>query len=92
MTAEYDVKVPHNPYGKSIYADAFWEFYDSDHQNMKIEYDTVQEAVKASRSMYNIMCKNRIFDIIISRRKNVLYVIRSGKDDNHSEKVRMKNE
>ena len=83
MTAEYDVKVPHNPYGKSIYSNTFWEFYESDHQNMKIEYDTVQEAVKASRSMYNITCKNRIFDINISRIKNVLYVIRSGNDDNH---------
>lgn len=83
MTAEYDVKDnPNNHYKQSIYSEMFLEFYESEHQNMKMYCDTVEEAARAQRILCMLISRKKIFDIIISRRKNVLYVIRSGKDDN----------
>ena len=83
MTAEYDVKDnPNNHYKQSIYSEIFLEFYESEHQNMKLDWESVEEATRAKHILCMLISRKKIFDIIISRRKNVLYVIRSGKDDN----------
>lgn len=82
MKAEYDVKVPRNPYGKTVFSKTFWEFYDSGHQNVRLEYDTTDEAIRAQRAMCMLINRNKIYDAFTTRRKNVLYVIRSKEDDN----------
>ena len=81
MKVQYDVKVPRNTYGNSPYADAFWNFYESKHKNVRFEYDTVEEATSAQKRMCMLTSRNKIYDVMITRRKNVLYVIKSGEEE-----------
>ena len=84
MNVQYDVKVPRNTYGnKSVYADAFWEFYDSEHKTVKMEYESVQKAMKAQKSICMLISRHQIFDVKVTRRENVLYAVRSVPDDNY---------
>ena len=82
MTTEYDVDVinRHKNYNQSIYAEKFYEFYESEHHNMKMDCETVEEAIRAQRILCMLISRKKIFDIIITRRKNVLYVIKKGEE------------
>ena len=77
MTAEYDVEVPVKHYKQSVFTEKFWGFYESEHQNMKLDCESVEEATRAQHILCMLISRKKIFDIIISRRKNVLYVQRS---------------
>lgn len=82
MKTEYDVKVPHQIYSNAPYAASFWKFYDSEHQNVKLEYDTTDEAKSSQKAICMLTSRNRIHDVIITRSMNVLYLIRSDLSDN----------
>lgn len=82
MKVEYDVKVPRNTYGNAPYADAFWEFYESEHENMKIEFNDIEEAKKCQKAICMLTDRHQIHNIVVTRRKNILYLIRSEVDDN----------
>lgn len=77
MKVEYDVKIPHNTGGYAPYADVFWKFYESEHVSVKLEYDEVNEAVKCQKAVDMLMSRHKIHNIFMTRRKNVLYMIRS---------------
>lgn len=77
MKIEYDTEVPDRHYRQSACTQKFWEFYrESSHYNMKLSLESVEEAARAQKNLCMAISRNRIFDIVISRRKNVLYVIR----------------
>lgn len=77
MKTEYDVDVRHIEQSYSKYTKLFWDFYYSNHQNMKTEYDSVDEAYKAQKVLCMIISRNSVYDVRITRRKNVLYVIKT---------------
>ena len=83
MKVEYNVKVPHNTYGNSPYADFFWEFYDSENENAKIEFDDIKEANRCQKAMCMLVNRHQIYNVVITRRKNILYLIRSGVHDGY---------
>lgn len=80
MKVAYDVKVPHKQYGTGKYAKPFWEFYESDHQTVKIEFDTKQEAMKAYKAIYEIRVRNNLDDVRMARIGNVVY-LQKGRDE-----------
>lgn len=75
MKVEYDVSVSNSSGG--VYSEFFWKFYDSEHETVKIEFDSEEEARKAYRGFFNIVYYKKIKDIHVSKRKNTLYLIRS---------------
>ena len=77
MKLEYDVELPHNTRGNAPYAEVFWKFYESKHVSVKLEYDTTQEATKCQKAVDMLMCRHKIHDIFMTRRRNILYMIRS---------------
>lgn len=76
MKVKYDVEVPRNTRGEAPYASAFWEFYDSEHQNAELEYETTEQAFKAQAAIGNLRNNHKIHDVIVTRRKNKLYLVR----------------
>lgn len=77
MKVEYDVKVPHNTYGKAPYAEAFYEFYESGHENAKLEFENAQKALNCQKAVLTLLSRKRIYDVIVTRRQNVVYLVRS---------------
>lgn len=80
MKIAYDVPVPHNQYGNGKYAKPFWDFYESEHQTVKMEFDTKQEAMKAYKAMYETMNRNKIYDVRITKMDNAVY-LEKGRDN-----------
>ena len=80
MKIEYDVDVPHNTYGKAPYASVFWKFYESEHKNTRMEFNTVKEAHACQKAICNLLTRNKIYNVIITRRENAVYLIRSDVD------------
>ena len=76
MKVKHDVKVPRNTYGNAPHAQAFWDFYDSDHQNAELEYETEDKAVKCQKAICMLRDRHDIHDVNVTRRKNVLYLVR----------------
>lgn len=81
MQIEYDTKVPKKHYKLSVYTEKFLEFYKSSCQNMKFTCESVAEAKRAQKTLCMVTSRKGIHDIILTRRENVLYVIRSGKEN-----------
>lgn len=76
MKIEYDIKSTPTA-GQAPYTDEFWKFYDSNHSNAKMEFETVEEAAKYQQRLCMLKNRNHIYDVIITRRKNIIYLIRS---------------
>ena len=64
------------PWG--AYSAVFWRFYRSGNRNAEKEYSSVEEAASAQKAMLNRMSRRRIYDVRITRRRNVLYLERTG--------------
>lgn len=75
MEVEYNVKVPRS-YRANEKADAFWEWYESDNENAKFTFKDIYEARNAQKSFLNIINRNNIFDVIVMRRKNAVFLVR----------------
>ena len=56
------------------YTSVFWKFYESDDKTLKSEYGTTNDACLAQISMLRTISRKHIYDIRITRRKNVLYL------------------
>ena len=59
-----------------IYSSIFWGFYDSETRNTKVELSGEDNAIRAQSSMLNLMSRNKIYDVFVRRRGNVLYLER----------------
>ena len=79
MKVEYDVESPPTA-GQAPYTDVFWQFCHSKHSNAKMEFETVEEATKCQQRLCMIRNRKHLYSVIITRRKNVLYLIRGGAD------------
>lgn len=75
MEIEYNVRVPKS-YRANEKADAFWEWYESENENAKLTFEDMKEALNAQKSFLNILNRNKIFDVTVLRRKNVVYLVR----------------
>lgn len=64
------------PWG--AYSAVLWRFYRSGDRNAEKEYGSVEEAASALKAMLNRMSHRRIYDVRITRRRNVLYLERTG--------------
>ena len=78
MEIEYNVKVPRS-YRSNEKADAFWEWYESDNENVKFTFEDIYTAGNAQKSFLNILNRNNIFDVIVMRRKNAVFLVRDKK-------------
>lgn len=78
MEIEYNVKVPKS-YRANEKADAFWEWYESENDNVKFTFKDVYEAGNAQKAFLNIINRNKIFDVIVMRRKNAVFLVRDKK-------------
>ena len=56
----------------------FWRFYESKQQKMKKEYGEILDAARAQRSMLAIVRRKGIYEVRITRRRNVLYLEKKG--------------
>ncbi len=74
---KFDVEVPQRRYNQSVYTDLFWEFYKSGHGSMEIDCETVKEATRAQHILCMLVSRKKIYDALVSRRKNMLYVRRN---------------
>lgn len=80
VEVSYDVRIPKackiTPNSK-----IFWGFYYSDHENVRLTYETVEQAVKVQRSFGMMAARNRIYNIQIKRRKNDVYLVRTRENE-----------
>lgn len=76
MEVNYDVRIP-KPGKVTPNSKVFWDFYFSNHENVKLTYETVEQAVKVQRSFGMMVARNRIYNIQIKRRKNNVYLVRT---------------
>lgn len=74
---KFDVEVPQRRYNQSVYTDLFWKFYKSGHGSMEIDCETVKEATRAQHILCMLVSRKKIYDALVSRRKNMLYVRRN---------------
>lgn len=80
MKIAYDVPVPHRVQGKP-HAAAFWDFYNGNHSTARLEFDDIKEAQKCTQSLCMLLARNKIFDVLMTRRRNVVYLIRKEKGE-----------
>ena len=59
---------------QGTYTSVFRRFYKSNAKNFRKEYESVESAMNAKKSMLLIMNLERIYDASIIRRRNVLYL------------------
>lgn len=59
-------------YGK--YSSIFWRFYQSEKPNLRKEYGDIAEAIRAQVAMLKCMSRKHIFNVRITRRRNILYL------------------
>lgn len=71
-----DMKKGKTPWG--TYTSVFWKFYSSDSRTLKSKYSTNDSARMAQISILRTMSRKHIFDVRITRRKNVLYMEKTG--------------
>lgn len=65
-----------SPWG--TYSKFFWQFYCSGEHRQKKEFQEEWEAWSAQKAILNLMSRKHIYDVIITRRRNVLYLERTG--------------
>ena len=75
MEVEYNVRMPRS-YRANEKADAFWEWYESENENVKFTFEDIYTARNAQKSFLNILNRNNIFDVIVMRRKNAVFLVR----------------
>ena len=75
MEVEYNVRAPRS-YRANEKADAFWEWFESENENAKFTFKDMYEAGNAQKSFLNIINRNNIFDVIVMRRKNAVFLVR----------------
>lgn len=73
----YDVKVPPKCADNGIYVKDFRDFYESEHGNACIEYKDTDTAWKAQKAMCMLRNREDIYDVLLTRRKNCLYLVRT---------------
>ena len=57
---------------KGTFSGTFRRFCRSADRTMRIVYDSTDDAVRAQKAMLNLMNREKIFNIIIKRRRNVM--------------------
>lgn len=57
---------------KGTFACTFRKFCKSTDRTMRIVYDSTDDAVRAQKAMLNLMNREKIFNIVIVRRGNVM--------------------
>ena len=77
MKVEYDVDTAQITY-QGRYAKDLRAFYESDHKSAKWEFEEVKEAMNCQSAVCMFTSRNKIYDLRATRRKNVLYLVRSG--------------
>lgn len=80
MKIAYDVPVPHNQHGGGKYSKPFWEFFESEHESVKFLFDSTKEAAKAYKAMYEIIGRNPLVNVKITKIENAVY-LKKGKED-----------
>lgn len=56
------------------YTSVFRKFYKSSARNFHKEYESIESAIQAQKSMLRIMSQEHIYDARIIRRRNILYL------------------
>lgn len=82
MKREFDVKTPQlaEIHGKNVHE--LCMFLESEHKNMKLTYDTLEEAKRYYHSFYEYLARRILLgDVKIMRRQNVVFVEKVGADD-----------
>lgn len=78
---EYDIDPDLIVYKTSRYTKYAQDFLKTDHQNMSIEFDTVDDAIGAAKSISTWRGRNEVYNLEIRRRKNIVVLIRSEHGD-----------
>ncbi len=73
----YGVKVPPKCEDNGIYVKDFREFYESGNEDGSIDYKDIETAIKAQKSMCMLRSREGIHDVVVTRRKNCLYMVRT---------------
>lgn len=60
------------------YSKVFWEFYRSGEREIKKEYEDSGRACRAQAAMCCLRLRKHIYDVRITRRRNMLYLARTG--------------
>lgn len=71
---EFDVDMQKEGRYESEYA-KYIDMLD-DHQNVKIEYETIQEATKVQKAICMLLNRRKSYNITQMRRKNIIYLIK----------------
>lgn len=80
MKIAYDIPTPkkkNNAYGKGRFSKVFWDFYESVHQNVRIEFEDEQECKKAQRAFLNLMNYNKIYDVASYKDGTAMFLVKS---------------
>lgn len=80
MTVEHDVPVPMMRQRPGGFTAVFKDFLESDHETMKITYDDVDTAKKSQKTMCMARDSLKAYNVTITRRQNMLYLIRDKGD------------
>ena len=74
---EYDVDVDKEIKRKNQYSHYVTDFLKSKHENMKIECKDTDEAIDIAKSLCIYRLREKIYNLLIVRRKNVILLIRN---------------
>ena len=66
----------HSAWGQ--HAGLFRSFCDSGSRRERLEYGTENEAQNAQKAVLNLMNRERIFDVSVRRRRNVIFLEKTG--------------
>lgn len=58
--------------------DVFKAFYHSGEDERRVRYDDIEKAVFAQKCMCVYRCRKKIYDVMIMRRKETIYLKRTG--------------
>lgn len=74
---EYDVDVDKTIKHKNQYSHYVTDFLKSGHENMRIECDDLDEAIDIAKSLCMYRLREKIYNLLIVRRKKVILLIRN---------------
>lgn len=78
MTIEYDADIESQPYKSSRYTYILQQFrHQKEHDNIKLTFDDMGNAVKVQKSFCEYMRNHKIYDVTVIRRAEVIYLIRN---------------
>ncbi len=79
---EYDKTMPVMAESHSLYLADLVDFINGGHKAVRLEYENAKMAIAVSKSMYGFLSRHRIYDIYLSRRSNIIHLMRREEDEN----------